>query len=29
METQKIPGDGVITGWGTINEDWFMFLAKI
>ena len=29
MEKQKIPGDGVVTGYGTINEDLHLCSAKI
>ena len=30
MEKQKIPGDGVVTGWGTINgRTVFLFLSLI
>ena len=29
MEKEKIPGDGVVTGFGTINGRYALFLAKI
>ncbi len=28
METQKIPGDGVVTGWGTVNGRQVFVFAK-
>ena len=29
MENQKVPGDGVVTGYGTINGDLPLSLVKI
>jgi propionyl-CoA carboxylase beta chain len=28
METQKIPGDGVVTGWGTVNGRTVFLLSR-
>ena len=28
METTKIPGDGVVTGWGTVNGRTVFVFAK-
>ncbi len=29
MEERKLPADGVITGFGTIEEEWCLFILRI